>query len=397
MNFVNMEAVLPTLRRWPDVEAENLQAFDGADRLLLEHARDHLSAEPSDRDGLVVIGDRYGALTLSLLAALPDGSRTPPPVRSWQDLATGQTALRTNAERLSLTGVRSFPEGEPGGHLYDEELLKGARLVLLRLPKNLAELAEISQAIARYADPGVTVLASGMVKHMSRSMNDVLGEFFSSVTASLARGKARVLRASGAREVLPGTELWPRVEHHPELSLDVVAHGAVFAGSKIDIGTRFLATFIGRMPQVKSIVDLGCGSGILTALAARAQPQARVLATDVSAAAVASARLTAEANGVGRQVDVLHADALEGVEPGSVDLVLLNPPFHLGHSVHAGAALKLFKATAPVLSPEGEVWTVWNSHLGYLSGLREHLGPTEVVGRNSKFTVTRSRPRVSIR
>ena len=35
----------------------------------------------------------------------------------------------------------------------------------------------------------------------------------------------------------------------------------------------------------------------------------------------------------------------------SADLVLLNPPFHLGASVHAGAGIKLFEAAARVLAP----------------------------------------------
>ena len=48
------------LRRWPDVEAPNLQAWDATDRLLLDEA----GALPDGPDDVVVIGDRHGALTL---------------------------------------------------------------------------------------------------------------------------------------------------------------------------------------------------------------------------------------------------------------------------------------------------------------------------------------------
>jgi len=71
-----------------------------------------------------------------------------------------------------------------------------------------------------------------------------------------------------------------------------------------------------------------------------------------------------------------------------VDLILCNPPFHLGTSVHAGAALKLFDAAGRVLGPGGELWTVFNSHLAYDGQLNRAVGPTSVVGRNAKFTVT---------
>jgi 16S rRNA (guanine1207-N2)-methyltransferase len=100
---------------------------------------------------------------------------------------------------------------------------------------------------------------------------------------------------------------------------------------------------------------------------------------------------TAAANGLVDQVSVIHDDAMSTLDAGSADLVLLNPPFHLGASVHAGAALKMFQAAARVLEPGGELWTVYNSHLHYRPALERLIGPTVEEGRNPKFTVTRSR------
>lgn len=446
MNFVNLvnpEPLHRSLSRWPDVDAENLQAFDAADRLLLEHAAlelDRLRAEGIDDPSLVVIGDRYGAIALPLLAESPEGGPSAVPgLRIWQDLATGEAALEANAARLGITGFTRIRDDESSSALYGPELLGGARLVLLRLPKNLAELAELSEAIAEHAPPDVVVLAAGMVKHMTLSMNEVLGADFGTVAASLAKGKARVLRVSGSRpdsnqdsdqdkdldrpadrntdgrtrrqstveqdtarkpsgsQAPDGSSSFPSREFHEglgrngDLSLEVHAHGAVFAGAKVDIGTRFLLEFLPRMPRVSTAVDLGCGSGVLATLLAASQPEVRVVACDVSAAAVRSARLTAGAQGVGDRVLAVHTDALEGFPPASAELILLNPPFHLGHSVHAGAALKLFRAAADVLTPGGELWTVWNSHLGYVPALEKHVGPTAIMGRNKKFTVTRTR------
>ncbi|HBH56923.1 MAG TPA: SAM-dependent methyltransferase, partial [Arthrobacter bacterium] len=59
----SLEDIFGTLRRHPDVEAPNLQAWDATDRLLLEAAAARLT--PDTR--LAVIGDRYGALTLGAL------------------------------------------------------------------------------------------------------------------------------------------------------------------------------------------------------------------------------------------------------------------------------------------------------------------------------------------
>ena len=58
--------------------------------------------------------------------------------------------------------------------------------------------------------------------------------------------------------------------------------------------------------------------------------------------------------------------------------------------MHAGAALRLFDDAARVLAPGGELWAVWNSHLGYRAALERIVGPTRQVARNPKFTVTAS-------
>jgi 16S rRNA (guanine1207-N2)-methyltransferase len=141
-------------------------------------------------------------------------------------------------------------------------------------------------------------------------------------------------------------------------------------------------------PDAQAAVDLGCGTGVLAAALARRRPALRVIAADQSAAAVASARATMAANSVADRVSVVRDDALGSLPDASAELILLNPPFHIGSSVHAGIALKLFEDAARVLRPGGELWTVWNTHLGYRPALTRIVGPTRQVGRNAKFTVT---------
>jgi 16S rRNA (guanine1207-N2)-methyltransferase len=118
-----------------------------------------------------------------------------------------------------------------------------------------------------------------------------------------------------------------------------------------------------------------------------------VLASDSSAAAVRSCLATVAANGVADLVTVQRDDALSTVPSGSASLIVCNPPFHLGPAVHAGAALRLFQAAARVLAPGGELWTVFNSHLGYSAVLSRLVGPTRLVHRDPKFTVTASTAR----
>jgi 16S rRNA (guanine1207-N2)-methyltransferase len=221
-------------------------------------------------------------------------------------------------------------------------------------------------------------------------MNEVLSDSFESVRASLARQKSRLLIAGTARRPLsPPT--FPRREHHDDLGLWVCAHGEAFAGTKVDIGTRYLLSFLGQMGKRAShAVDLGCGTGILAAALARSRPELSVIATDQSAAAVASAEETMRANGLSDRVEIRRDNAMAACPDGSTDLVVLNPPFHLGTTVDTSAAEALFEPAGRVLRPGGELWTVFNSHLMYHrphGPLARSVGPTRVVGRNRKFTI----------
>jgi 16S rRNA (guanine1207-N2)-methyltransferase len=171
--------------------------------------------------------------------------------------------------------------------------------------------------------------------------------------------------------------------------LTVCAHGAAFAGTKIDIGTRALLRCLDRMaPTATSALDLGCGTGVLAAALAAARPGLEVVAVDQSSAAVASAAATARANGLDGRIRVVRDDAGSSLPEATLDLVVCNPPFHVGAAVVTTAADQLFEAAARVLRPGGELWTVYNSALRYKPVLARLVGPTHVAERSPKFTVT---------
>ncbi len=389
------------LRRRPDVEAPNLQAHDATDVLLVDRGLALAAEHGISGAEVAVIGDEYGAITLALTDAGLAG------IRVHQDLATGRRALASNAAELGLAGFSA--------HELDRSLLEGARLVLMQLPKALAELEEIADAVARWAAPDAVLVAGGRVKHMTLAQNEVLGRSFGRVQAQRAERKSRLVIASEPLPV-PAGPPFPVTAQHDGLTL--VAHGGAFAGAKLDIGTRVLLDVLGLggsqllkngscaavpgpdgaagrsscgvVNAAETVVDLGCGTGALAVSYALAHPEARVIATDRSAAAAASARATAAANGVADRVTVMHDDAASELAEGSADLVLLNPPFHLGSSVHTGAATRLFEASARLLRPGGELLTVYNSALGYRAELTRLIGPTEQLARTPKFTVMRS-------
>lgn len=361
----------------------DLIAIDGTDRFLLDEApRVHGDAlrHPGT---VVVVDDRFGVLTLGVITL--HGASD---VRVVQDSLVGERALEANAGLFRRGGFH-----HPASL---ESAFRDARLVLVRLGKSLDRLDEVARAVARWGAPDVVLLAGGRTKFMTPAQNDVLRRSFGEVRATRGRGKSRLLIAADPLQAAATrasiTDPWPRHVFSDELGFTVVAHGGVFAGATLDQGTRVLLGVLDQaVPAARDAVDLGCGSGVLATALARQRPRLRVVATDVSAAAVASARLTADLAGVGDRIVTLRSDAGDALAEESADLVVCNPPFHADTAVTTATAEAMFRNAASILRPGGELWTVWNAHLRYRSALERVVGPTRQVVRTPKFVVTASR------
>lgn len=392
-----LEAFLRELSREPDFDAAELQAYDAADLMVLQTAVAMIADRANgqlEAGKLVVLGDRHGALTLGAAHAL--GAQG---IRVHQDPLLSERALVLNAQRLGLSSQYEH-------RALGADLFAGATLVLMQLPKSLAELEELSWHIARYAAPDVVVLAGGRDKHMSRGMNDVLATHFSQVSASRGWRKSRVLTACAPKnaEAL-GDARFPAEASDPDLAFELYAYGATFGGATLDHGSRLLLRTLRERPVLTvathasvtaptasapypaRIVDIGCGNGVLAVSAALQFANASVIASDQSASAVASTALTAEHAGVRDRITIERADAAEAVPTGSADLILLNPPFHTGSTVHAGIGQRLIRACGAALAPGGELRLVFNSHLPYRALIEREIGATHQIARDRTFTV----------
>lgn len=330
--------------------------LDAADRLALDWAADHSWSR------IVVWGEDVRALAAAAHDRWPDAQ-----VAMWNDYVGP-----------GVDGVRAIDQGD-------------ADLVLMRLPKSLAALDAWAGETARRF-PEATVVAAGKIKHMTLTQNQVLRRHFGTLEVSRARQKARLLIASGAIPDAPiarAADVELGRDSGAAAGLRIVALGGVFAGASLDIGTRVLLdTLNQQLPAFTEgeAIDLGCGTGVISAWLARRGY--RVRASDRSLAAVTSTKATAEANGLGDRVEVVWEDALAAYEPASADLIVLNPPFHDRTTVTVDPAQRLFVAAARALAPGGRLITVWNSHLRYRTHLERAVGPTEQWARTPKFTVT---------
>lgn len=178
------------------------------------------------------------------------------------------------------------------------------------------------------------------------------------------------------RELLGIIGAWQwRVRGVPIPALDsarVYPHYGVFA----PIRSEYLDLLAqAPLPETcRLAIDIGTGTGVIAAILAR-RGVPRVIATDTSAAAVATARDTAQRLGLDAVIDVRERDMFPEEEPA--DLMVCNPPWLPGKVANALDAaiydpesrmLRAFLAgLAPRLTAGGEGWLI-------LSDLAERLG-----------------------
>lgn len=69
-----------------------------------------------------------------------------------------------------------------------------------------------------------------------------------------------------------------------------------------------LQTLPSRLLEVSDVLDIGCGGGVLSVMAAHLWPEACVLAADISAAAVNDTRALARSQGLSERLSVVQSD-----------------------------------------------------------------------------------------
>ncbi len=103
--------------------------------------------------------------------------------------------------------------------------------------------------------------------------------------------------------------------------LQSVFHPAFFGSSKVFAGFLKQQHLAG-----KKLLEVGCGSGLLSLVAAKAG--AGVTAVDINPTAIACSRANAQNNHL--RIEVVHSDIFQNLKEEDFDFIIVNPPFFEG-------------------------------------------------------------------
>ncbi len=172
---------------------------------------------------------------------------------------------------------------------------------------------------------------------------------------------------------------WLDHQEFRQIPLEVAGHSVVvcsrpgvFAWDRLDEGTRLLVEHM-RIETEDTVLDLGCGTGIVGVVSAKIATRGKVVLVDMDAEAIRSATRSIHANGL-TNCTVLAGDAGSGVGESSFDVVVTNPPFHVGRRAEFDVAFQFISDAWDELKPGGRLYVVANARLPYETTIRDWFG-----------------------
>jgi 16S rRNA (guanine1207-N2)-methyltransferase len=360
------------LERYPQQEeSTQLQAWEAADEYLLQQLENvNIGERP-----VLIFNDNFGTLACALHAHRP---------YSISDSYMTQLATRHN---LDLNGL----DVESVTLLGSLDALPASpAVVLIRIPKALALLEQQLRALRDVVAPDTVIIAGAKARDVHTSTMQLFEKVLGPTRTSLAWKKARLIYCEVA-DIVP-----PAAPETTDWTLDgtdwlIHNHANVFSRGSLDIGARL---FMDHLPSdlIGGIIDLGCGNGIIGMKALAQNPQADVTFVDESYMAVASSELNVAHNlpqDIERCQFVVN-NSLAGMEGGSMQAVLCNPPFHQQHAITDHTAWQMFLDAKRCLKVGGELRIVGNRHLDYYQKLKRLFGNCTTVASNQKFLILKS-------
>ncbi|MEI6776896.1 MAG: methyltransferase [Chloroflexales bacterium] len=365
----------------PFVTLPGIPEISGGDDAIVLCAK--LIAPVSD-DHILLLGCGHGALGV----ALARQSRTGHVIVSDPNVialrATRRTLEINHVANASITSAISLLPKHTGQ--FDRVVILGPQSRALAR-RWLVEALDLLR-------PGGTLTLAGANRGGVQSLiGDAAALFGATQTLGVGRG-CRVAEAirpatlppppdwAAAPGIAPGT--WHTVVADlPGGRRDLCSLPGVFSYEHIDAGTNLLLQSV-PFSEGARVLDVGCGYGPI-GVAAAAAGAAVVDMIDVNLLAVESARANAERYGL--RGEVCSGDGLTPVAGRQYDLIISNPPFHVGGKIHTAAAQSFIAGSRALLAPGGRLALVANRFLPYDRAISTHFSRLVRLAENAAYHV----------
>lgn len=289
-------------------------------------------------------------------------------------------AVEATKRTLQLNGVG-------GAVIHGHEVTGSFDLVLLDAPRGREWVRHLLTLAAQVLRPEGRLLLAGPnrggIKGFIQDADEIVGpcevtriKAGHRLAMAVRSAAAAGLSFAGQDQVCETT-----VRGQP---IHFVTRPGVFSHGELDAGTRALIETMVIEPG-ENVLDLGCGSGIVGAVAA--QMGGRVVCVDSSAIALKATWATLELNGMVGRAQVLASDCAWTVRDMRFDVVATNPPFHQGLDVEYDVAQQFVRDAVRVLKPNGRLYLVSNRFVHYERMMEGWFARVSIVYEDHRFRV----------
>jgi 16S rRNA (guanine1207-N2)-methyltransferase len=289
--------------------------------------------------------------------------------------------IEVSAKDASATALNVLHEAG-----LTKEPVQDADLVCAILPAdrgNALVRETVREAFGHTHTGGACLIAGDKDRGFDRYFKEARALFGKAEILERTRG-LRVARLEKTSSVAPPPPPTPEpfaIEARGH-TLSCAAFPGTFSSGKLDPASKLL---LEHLPSGtgKNVLDIGSGYGALGGFLAWDGANATLLEDD--AFSVQSCRATLELNNLkGR---ALHSDVDSALEPDvKFDLIVTNPPFHVGSDLILDVALEFIRCAERHLTPGGEFWLVANHFLPYEAEMAR-IGVVHEVARERGFKV----------
>jgi 16S rRNA (guanine1207-N2)-methyltransferase len=333
---------------------------------------------------VMVLGPGNG---LVAAAALTTGARQ---LTVWDRHAPGAESARRTIAALPPPDGEATVVDRQGPD--PQSPLLGAHVAALRLPTDKAVLRQLLWTAARHLAPGGRLLLAGANEEGAKAAAKLLEELCTGVTV-LAQHSAHRLLSATRPDTLPPQAPWPEAATHaivtvPDgtggtLTLDTAP--GVFSWEHLDEATALLLEVM-DVPAGSAVLDLGCGAGALGLMAAHRHGASRVLLLDADAEAVDAVHRTLARHAL-PACEARVSDVAAAARDETFDVVVTNPPFHLGKGTDYLLPAQFIAEAAERLRPGGRLFLVANRTLPYEEVITAHFGGVRRLRETARFKV----------
>ncbi len=305
----------------------------------------------------------------------------------------GAEASRRTLEQMEITTGVDVRLGHGAGPLPADLV---ADIVAIRVVPERLPMQQLLHDARRLLRPGGICLVAGANAEGAKTAARALQQMFGSAHVIAQHSSHRLVSAIRPESLppLPPELESEYLEPHRFHEIPVAVQGfqftlftrpGVFSWEHLDEASAVLSELL-DVSLGERVLDIGCGAGALGTLAAWQSRTGEVVMVDADVESVRCANRTLQAAGLSNASAVV-SDIASAVLDQRFDVVVANPPFHVGKHTDLEVPRQFIRDAFEVLRPGGRLRIVANRTLPYEGVVQDAFGQVQTLHDGRRFKV----------